>query len=277
MGPCLRCLSRVGSHRLTAGGRIPSTCGCGERFTPREVGRSISIIGEWGSSDPVPQERLGDLDEWVDDVVAVLDAIDVERVSMMAELEQAAVAIRLATRHPERVERIAFTYPLLRLPPSVTEMVPMVLQEWGTGRCLQALGLTGDLDFLARSERRAASRASAAAVLRAIGRWDVSPDVERVQAECLVMSILSHPAGALSRACYPTAPRTVGRGEPNGPVLGRPDVRADPRVGRLEPRNRRAPLVHVGAHRHRRLDVAALRRRRQRLAPDPRLPRRRRD
>ena len=147
-----------------------------------------------GSSDPVPQERLGDLDEWVDDVVAVLDAIDVERVSMMAELEQAAVAIRLATRHPERVERIAFTYPLLRLPPSATEMVPMVLQEWGTGRCLQALGLTGDLDFLARSERRAASRASAAAVLRAIGRWDVSPDVERVQAECLVMSILSDPA-----------------------------------------------------------------------------------
>jgi hypothetical protein len=54
-------------------------------------------------------------------------AIGDEHVAFQVVDQQAPVAIRLATRHPERVDRIAFTYPLLRLPRPLTEMVPEVL------------------------------------------------------------------------------------------------------------------------------------------------------
>ena len=143
-----------------------------------------------GSSDPVPADRIADLDDWVDDVVAVLDAVGVERCPILAEADQTAVGLRLAARHPDRVERLVLPHALLRMPWSVEDAVGRAEEHWGTGRFVEWLGRPGDLDYLARSERRAASRGAAIGVLRNIDRWDVTPDLPNVDVPCLVMKVV---------------------------------------------------------------------------------------
>jgi len=59
-----------------------------------------------GLSDPISQEDS--LDEHVDDMMAVADAAGLERFPIVATLQAAAVAIRLAARWPDRVSRLVF-------------------------------------------------------------------------------------------------------------------------------------------------------------------------
>lgn len=57
-----------------------------------------------GLSDPIkPRDTL---DQHVEDMLAVVDAAGLERFSIVAVLQAAAVAIRFAVRHPERVSRL---------------------------------------------------------------------------------------------------------------------------------------------------------------------------
>jgi DNA-binding winged helix-turn-helix (wHTH) protein/pimeloyl-ACP methyl ester carboxylesterase len=57
-----------------------------------------------GLSDPI---KPGDsLDEHVDDMIAVADAAGLDRFPVVATLQAAAVAIRLAARQPDRVSRL---------------------------------------------------------------------------------------------------------------------------------------------------------------------------
>ena len=50
-------------------------------------------------------ERFG-LDDWVDDLLAVVDALGLERFPLLGTSEGAAVAVAFASRFPERVERL---------------------------------------------------------------------------------------------------------------------------------------------------------------------------
>jgi len=59
-----------------------------------------------GMSDSVPEARQGNLDDRIDDVLAVLDAVGVERVSVCAEGDGAMTAIKFAVEHPERVDKL---------------------------------------------------------------------------------------------------------------------------------------------------------------------------
>lgn len=47
-----------------------------------------------------------DLDDWVDDLLAVVDALGLERFPLLGVSEGAAVAVAFAGRHPERVESL---------------------------------------------------------------------------------------------------------------------------------------------------------------------------
>ena len=59
-----------------------------------------------GLSDPISQEDS--LDEHVDDMMAVADAAGLQRFPIVATLQAAAVAIRLAAKWPDRVSRLVF-------------------------------------------------------------------------------------------------------------------------------------------------------------------------
>src|SRR5580765_58492 len=55
-----------------------------------------------GMSDSVPEERQGNLEDRIDDVLGVLDTVGVGRVSVIAEGDGALTAIKFAVEHPER-------------------------------------------------------------------------------------------------------------------------------------------------------------------------------
>lgn len=56
-----------------------------------------------GLSDPLAQADLPMLEQWVDDAVAVLDALGVRSSAVLVDLDAAPKAIMLAATHPERV------------------------------------------------------------------------------------------------------------------------------------------------------------------------------
>src|SRR5271169_3849499 len=57
-----------------------------------------------GVSDPVAPDRVGVLDDWMRDVVAVLDAVGAEQVVFTGcETNSAHLAIRFAVSHPDRI------------------------------------------------------------------------------------------------------------------------------------------------------------------------------
>jgi len=53
-----------------------------------------------------PLDKPLDLDQWVAQVTNLLDSLDIERVSVVGNSFGGAVALALAARHPERVERL---------------------------------------------------------------------------------------------------------------------------------------------------------------------------
>lgn len=62
------------------------------------------VLG-FGHTERPPHQRY-DLDTWTDHLVGVLDALGVERTSVVGNSFGGALALGLATRHPERVDRL---------------------------------------------------------------------------------------------------------------------------------------------------------------------------
>jgi pimeloyl-ACP methyl ester carboxylesterase len=56
-----------------------------------------------GLSDPIAPDRLPPLEEWMDDVRAVLDAVGCQRVAVMGANEGSLMAALFAATYPERV------------------------------------------------------------------------------------------------------------------------------------------------------------------------------
>src|SRR5262249_4127556 len=56
-----------------------------------------------GASDSVPRHAIPTIEEWTDDVLAVLDAAGSERATIIASVDAGPVAVLFAATHPERV------------------------------------------------------------------------------------------------------------------------------------------------------------------------------
>ncbi|GAC1599815.1 MAG: adenylate/guanylate cyclase domain-containing protein [Acidimicrobiales bacterium] len=68
-----------------------------------------------GLSDPVQLTQLPTLEEWVDDVQAVLDALEVEQATVIGKGAGGPMAVLFAASHPERVSRIVLVNAWARL------------------------------------------------------------------------------------------------------------------------------------------------------------------
>ena len=142
-----------------------------------------------GASDPVPLNRLGCPEDWVEDAVTVLDAVGCGPVAVSAEGYMGHSAVLLAMKYPKRVQSLVLinsyarltndaSYPLGVPEESVESVVEWVRRSWGSGQVVAASapGLGGDpsfLPFCARFERQAASPGTAAAVVRAMYTSDI--------------------------------------------------------------------------------------------------------
>lgn len=143
------------------------------------------------------------LEEQMDDVVAVMDAVGSERAAVVAMLEAGSMACLFAATHPERTRALVLYEAMPRMtkapnydwPPTREEREAMVEElraDWGTGAWTLALSSPLAQDgplraWTARLERLAASPGTAVALFRMHSEIDVRPLLPSIQAPTLVL------------------------------------------------------------------------------------------
>ena len=156
-----------------------------------------------GPSDPVSVDELGDVAGWVQDAIAVIDAIGMSRVVLMSEGFGSHAAVALAVAHPERVEALVLANcsacglrtearPYGLTAGAIDRAAELVQAQWGTGAIVfdasRALGSDERFrEFCARFERTAASPSTAARWFRAAACSDVSALLPQLAVPTLVM------------------------------------------------------------------------------------------
>ena len=175
-----------------------------DRFLRRfgEYGRLIQIdIRGSGLSDPV--DRLPPLEDWVDDIQAVLSAVGSEKAALVGHGHAGQLCMLFAAMHPDQVSalvtinsfarlRQAPDYPWGHSPRAEAAIVKGLLEKWGTGRQMGSLnpgaaeGARGP-DHLARLERAAGSPRRAALKQRLVYEIDVRDVLPAIAVPTLVV------------------------------------------------------------------------------------------
>jgi len=158
-----------------------------------------------GLSDPVSVDALPTLEEWIDDMRAVLDAVGSERTALLSGLGASLMALLFAATYPERTSALVLIDPYARLGaapdypwgrPSdqLAEDLERVRHAWG--------GHGGLLSFLApnllhdqklverygRYERQSASPGAAKAMIGMLYESDVRDVLPIIRVPTLVIS-----------------------------------------------------------------------------------------
>jgi class 3 adenylate cyclase len=152
-----------------------------------------------GLSDPV----LGapTLEEQMDDVVAVMDAVGSEQAAVLAMLEACSMASLFAATHPERTRALVLYEGMARLSAAPGYEWPLTREErealadavganWGNGDMVLTLAYDPYdrlREWAGRLERLAASPATAMACYRMQNEIDVRPVLPSIQAPTLVI------------------------------------------------------------------------------------------
>jgi class 3 adenylate cyclase len=137
-----------------------------------------------GLSDPLPPTAMPTLESWIDDVLAVTDAVRSRSAAVLGTGFGAMMAVVYAASHPERVDRLAlvnpFTCPARRddyrpgMPPAVQEWVLRnVAEAWGRGAFADVMAPNLDAAWFARYQRAAVSPGVALELTRAFFETDV--------------------------------------------------------------------------------------------------------
>ena len=147
----------------------------------------------FGLSDPVPLERVGDLDELRFDLVSVVRELASGSTAVIATGLATMHAVSVAATQPGAIDRLVLLNAVASGPPDsyVERVIADVRERWGSGEVL-AKGLavpTADprLRHGARTERIGASPAVAEAYLRAQPRQDVRSLLAAVDVPTLVV------------------------------------------------------------------------------------------
>jgi class 3 adenylate cyclase len=154
-----------------------------------------------GQSDRV--QGAPTLEEQMDDVVAVLDAVGSEEAAVFAQLEAGAMAMLFAATHPERTRALVLYEAMARMTAAPDYDWPLTREEreshvenvrenWGSGAWV--LGVTGGLPdderlrrWAGRLERLATSPGTAVAFFRMHNEIDVRPVLPSIQAPTLIL------------------------------------------------------------------------------------------
>jgi class 3 adenylate cyclase len=158
-----------------------------------------------GVSDPVPLDDPPTLERWMDDAMAVLDAVDAGRVAVIGDTEGGPMALLLAATHPNRVTSLVLVNSFARwrrsddypigMPDTTTEkLIARWEQNWG--RTAEIIGLSAP--SAADDERtrrwflryqRLTMPPGAAAVMY---RWVLSLDVRELLGSIAVPTLVVH-------------------------------------------------------------------------------------
>ena len=147
--------------------------------------------------------RLPTLEQHIDDVLAVMDAVGLERAAILGIAQGGALAALLAATHPERVSSLILyaayarlmqdgDYPWGRDARWYRRLMQETESGWGTGAILERLapGMAGDESFKswwARFERLIHSPGSALAYLRMQAEVDIRQILPAIRPPTLVV------------------------------------------------------------------------------------------
>jgi class 3 adenylate cyclase len=154
-----------------------------------------------GMSDPVIGAPA--LEEQMDDVVAVLDAVGSAEAAVFAQLEAGSMASLFAATHPERTSALVLYEATPRMTKAPDYDWPLTREEreqwieplratWGSGERVLSLSPSAAADprlqaWAGRLERLAASPGTAMAFYRMHSEVDVRPVLPSIQAPTLVL------------------------------------------------------------------------------------------
>ena len=150
------------------------------------------------------------LEETIDDVRAVADAVGAEHPALISYLEGCGLTALFAASHPDLVRALVLLSPQPRLlsgpgyewAPTAeerSEFVATIVEQWGANSSANPMAslVAGDDDrqrrLMARLQRLAMNPAAAAAALEAIGETDVREVLPSVQCPALVLHQDSDP------------------------------------------------------------------------------------
>jgi pimeloyl-ACP methyl ester carboxylesterase len=156
-----------------------------------------------GLSDRVPRSELPSLEERMDDVLAVLDAVGSERTAVMGHSEGGNLAVLYAASYPERVTALvtagifayrkwAPDYPWAQTREERDRYVDQLERNWGVESDIQRIApsAAGDPEFakrLAAYFRQSASPGDAAALLRMNTEIDIREVLPTIRVPTLVI------------------------------------------------------------------------------------------
>ena len=157
-----------------------------------------------GLSDRTPGPATS-MDDYIGDVVAVLDAVESSRAVLFAWLHEGVIALGVAARHPHRVEAVVAGELLATFlshtghpwgwdPGWWAQMAPLIEANWGDGVLLRMMTEGTDLPVDARIiawskrlERMSASPSSAARILGSTLQLDARRYLPDVHAPVLLL------------------------------------------------------------------------------------------
>jgi pimeloyl-ACP methyl ester carboxylesterase/DNA-binding CsgD family transcriptional regulator len=150
-----------------------------------------------GMSDRTVHDSDLTLDGEVAMLRALLDELELDRVSLVGGSSGSCTAVAFAATYPERVERLvlygSYPYGDVLTPPGVADaIVAAVHAHWGLGsRMLGDIFLGGadaaEQEHFARSQRESATAETAAALLRLVYRLDVRACLPLVRQPAMVV------------------------------------------------------------------------------------------
>jgi class 3 adenylate cyclase/pimeloyl-ACP methyl ester carboxylesterase len=171
-----------------------------------------------GLSDPIPSRTLPPLEDWMDDVRAVMDAVGLERAAIMGASEGSLMAELFAATYPERTTALVLVNATARVsaapgydigaPRDVQEsLISIVEQTWGRGDLMAAINPSlsadpGAAEAWGRFLRLSASPATAAAVMRMLFGLDVREVLPTIRVPTLVVHRSDNPIVTIEQGRY---------------------------------------------------------------------------
>jgi class 3 adenylate cyclase len=157
-----------------------------------------------GVSDPVPLDHPPTLERWMDDALAVLDAVGADEVAVIGDTEGGPMAMLLAATYPERVSALVLVNSFARwrrapdypigMPDETTEKLIRRWQEnWGFTTEILALTAPTLADdehvrrWFLRAQRLAMPPGAAVVMYRWVTSLDVRELLSSIRAPTLVL------------------------------------------------------------------------------------------
>jgi class 3 adenylate cyclase/alpha-beta hydrolase superfamily lysophospholipase len=169
-----------------------------------------------GASDGLPRNAVPTLEEWTEDVAAVLDASGSEHAAILATLDMGPIAVLYTAMHPERVRALilintfarflaADDFPIGATQEEVDLLVEALAEGWGTEEFLATANPSADAEFLhltAQVTRASATPRTAAAQWRQMLLHDVREVLPLIQVPTLVLNVQDQPLTPVTHGRY---------------------------------------------------------------------------